>query len=139
MTGFCKREQLEADIDESVCRLSKISILASFNLHHRVYDAIVYRDDNQWLEEFFNGEQPNIRAFHDEVKATRRLEQPRLEFSRIILRFGIDFVDASNLRNILRYQHALYLTIGELGELIPRAKTISTMVYASKRPKKQST
>lgn len=104
-----------------------------------MYDAIVYRDDNQWLEEFFNGEQPNIRAFHDEVKATRRLEQPRLEFSRIILRFGIDFVDASNLRNILCYQHALYLTNGELGELIPRAKTISTMVYASKRPKKQST
>lgn len=113
LIGFCKRERMEADIDDAVSRLSKIAILAACNLHYRVYKAIIFRDDDdyQWLEDFFNGQKPNLRPFYDEVKSTRSLNPPRSDFSDFLEnRFGIECVNASNLRNILRYEQASYLT-----------------------------
>lgn len=107
--GLCKPDHLYENINDAVQRLSKIACLASLNIHFTVYKALLQNND-LWLGNFFNGLKPDISPFFDEVKLTERHIQPRSEFSDLMQRYGIGFIDASNMHNILTYHKGLYLT-----------------------------
>lgn len=59
---------MESNIEDAVCRLSQISILAAFNIHYSLYNAVVLNENMQEIEDIFNGTKPYSQKFYDEVK-----------------------------------------------------------------------
>lgn len=108
--GFC-RNDMESNIDDSVKRLSQISILAPFNLHYQVYAAVVLNRNMEEIQNMFNGTKLNLQKYYDEVKVTQRHAPPRSQFSeRMEETYKIDFVNARNLNNAINYDRIQYST-----------------------------
>lgn len=105
------RGYMESNIDDSCQRLSKISILAAFNLHYGVYAAVVLNQNMQEIENMFNGTNLYLQTYYDEVKSTQRNAPPRSRFSDIMKgTYNIDFINARNLNNAINYDRITYST-----------------------------
>lgn len=102
---MCTAQIHEDNLDDFCQRSSKIKILGALNFHYTIYQSIV-NDDVQFINRFFNGQAPVLDRFYNEVKFTQRAN-PRSEFSRLMERYNIDFIDGRSLNQVLNYHKNL--------------------------------
>lgn len=98
------------NIDTVTVRASSIAVLASLEIHYKVYEAIVYTNNMDFLNGLFNGRAFTFRPYFLNKKTGTRNPIASNFVDRLMAQYNIDLVPGSNLSQIIKYLDKTLIT-----------------------------